>query len=103
VAKVEKRTTIVDVARDAGVSYKTVSRVLNGEPHVKPDLQRRVHEAAKRLNYHPNLLAQGLVSRRSYLIGLVYENPSASYVVELQKGVLDRLSSERYRIVVIPV
>ncbi len=103
VAKVEKRTTIVDVARDAGVSYKTVSRVLNGEPHVRPDLQKRVHEAAKRLNYHPNLLAQGLVSRRSYLIGLVYENPSASYVVELQKGVLDRLSSERYRLVVIPV
>lgn len=91
-ARVEKRTTIVDVARDAGVSYKTVSRVLNGEPHVTPDLQKRVHEAAKRLNYHPNLLAQGLVSRRSYLIGLVYENPSASYVVELQKGVLDRLS-----------
>lgn len=103
VARVEKRTTIVDVARDAGVSYKTVSRVLNGEPHVKPELQKRVHEAAKRLNYHPNLLAQGLVSRRSYLIGLVYENPSASYVVELQKGVLDRLATERYRLVVIPV
>lgn len=98
-----KRVTIVDVARDAGVSYKTVSRVLNGEPHVKSELRERVRASAKRLNYHPNLLAQGLVSRRSFLLGLVYENPSSSYVVELQMGVLDRLKGERYRLLVIPV
>jgi len=98
-----RRTTIIDVARVAGVSYKTVSRVLNGEPHVKPDLRDRVRAAATALNYHPNVLAQGLVRQRSYLLGLVSENPSSSYGFELQMGVLERLKSERYRLVMIPV
>jgi LacI family transcriptional regulator len=98
-----KRSTIIDVARVAGVSTKTVSRVLNGEPHVTSDLQARVHAAVTQLKYQPNVLAQGLVRRRSYLIGLVYENPSPSYVVELQMGALHRLTNERYRLVVLPV
>lgn len=99
----ERRTTIVDVGREAGVSTKTVSRVLNGEPHVTEDVRKRVRAAAKALNYHPNILARALVQRRSHLIGLLYENPSPSYVVDLQKGVLHRLRDERYRMVVIPV
>jgi len=98
-----KRTTILDVSRLAGVSAKTVSRVLNGEPHVTDALQERVRAAAAQLNYHPNAFAQGLVRQRSHLIGLVYENPSPSYVVDLQMGVLDRLNGEAYRLVVVPV
>ena len=98
-----RRNTIVDVGRQAGVSTKTVSRVFNDEPHVSDDVRRRVKAAAEALNYHPNVMAQALVRRRSYLIGLVYENPSPSYVVELQQGVLERLKDERYRLVVIPV
>jgi LacI family transcriptional regulator len=98
-----KRTTIVDVGRHAGVSTKTVSRVFNDEPHVSTAVKERVRAAAEALNYHPNVFAQSLVRRRSHLIGLVYEKPSASYVVELQMGVLDRLEGERYRLIVIPV
>lgn len=98
-----KRTTITDVAKLAGVSPKTVSRVLNDEPHVTAEVRERVNAASRELNYHPNILAQGLVKRRSYLLGLVYENPSPSYVVELQMGVLERLKRERYRLIVIPV
>lgn len=98
-----RRTTIVDVARLAGVSTKTVSRVFNDEPNVREEVRQAVRSAAEALNYHPNVLAQALVRRRSHLIGLVYENPSPSYVVELQMGVLDRLKNERYRLVVIPV
>jgi LacI family transcriptional regulator len=103
VARGAKRTTIVDVGRLAEVSAKTVSRVFNDEPHVSADVKERVRAAAARLNYHPNVLAQALVRRRSHLIGLIYENPSPSYVVELQMGVLDRLRGERYRLVVIPI
>lgn len=99
----QRRTTIVDVARHAGVSIKTVSRVFNGQPHVTPEVTRRVREAALAVNYHPNMLARALVQRRSHLIGLVYENPSPSYVVDLQKGVLERLRDEHYRLVVIPI
>ena len=98
-----RRITIVDVARTAGVSTKTVSRVLNGEPHVTDAVRDRVREAVRTLDYHPNIMAQGLARQRSHLIGLVYENPSPSYVVDLQMGVLDRLRGERYRLVVLPV
>lgn len=98
-----KRTTILDVSRLAGVSAKTVSRVLNDQPHVSADIRERVQDAARALNYHPNVLAQALVRRQSHLIGLVYEKPSPSYVVDLQQGVLNRLEDERYRMVVIPV
>ena len=98
-----KRTTIVDVGRHAGVSTKTVSRVFNDEPHVSDEVKRRVRLSAAALNYHPNVFAQSLVRRRSHLIGLVYEKPSASYVVELQEGVLEALQGGRYRLIVIPV
>ncbi len=98
-----RRITIVDVARHAGVSTKTVSRVLNGEPHVTDAVRDRVRETVSALDYHPNIMAQGLARQRSHLIGLVYENPSPSYVVDLQMGVLDRLRGERYRLVVLPV
>jgi LacI family transcriptional regulator len=93
----------VDVGRRAGVSTKTVSRVFNEQPNVSEAVRLRVRAAALELDYHPNVLAQALVRRRSHLIGLVYENPSPSYVVELQRGVLDRLRLDRYRLVVIPV
>lgn len=102
-AKNTKRTTIVDVARVAAVSTKTVSRVFNDEPHVSEAIRKRVRAAADTLDYHPNVFAQALVRQRSHLIGLVYENPSPGYVVDLQMGVLERLKGERYRLVVIPV
>jgi LacI family transcriptional regulator len=103
VAAERVRATIVDVGREAGVSTKTVSRVFNGERHVSTAVRQRVHAAAESLNYHPNMMARALVRRRSHLIGLVYENPSPNYVVELQKGVLHRLRDERYRLVVVPI
>lgn len=65
-------------------------------------MRRKVKEAAAALDYHPNLAAQSLIARRSYLIGLTYERPSPSYVVELQNGALGRLENERYRLVVLP-
>lgn len=102
-ARGEKRATIIDVAKLAQVSPKSVSRVFNDEPHITPALRKKVLRAAKELNYHPNVLAQGLVRRQSYLIGLVYEKPSPSYVVELQRGALERLHGERYRLIVLPV
>ena len=98
-----RRATIVDVGLKAGVSIKTVSRVFNDAPNVSAAVRERVREAAQELDYHPNVFAQGLVRRRSHLIGLLYENPSPSYVVELQMGVLDRLRLAHYRLVVIPV
>lgn len=82
--------TITDVAEKAGVSMKTVSRVLNEEPRVSPQTRERVLEAVAALNYKPNAMARGLASRRSLLIGLVCENPSLHYVHSVQLGAMRR-------------
>lgn len=86
----------------AGVSPKTVSRVLNDEPFVKDAVRDKVKAVARELNYQPNITAKGLITRKSYMIGLTYERPSPSYVVELQRGVLERLNDERYRMIILP-
>jgi len=98
-----KRTTIVDVGRRAGVSTKTVSRVFNDSPNVSEEVRCRVRRAAAELHYHPNVFAQALVRRRSHLIGLLYDNPSPSYVINLQMGMIARLEGEHYRLMVVPV
>lgn len=85
-----------------GVTPKTVSRALNDAPHVSKAVRQKVKEAAAALDYHPNLAAQSLIARRSFLIGLTYERPSPSYVVELQNGALSRLENGRYRLIVLP-
>src|SRR3546814_16986587 len=91
----EKRSTSIDIAKLAQVSPKSVSRVFNNEPHISPALRKKVLRAATELNYHPNDLAQGLVRRQSYLIGLIYEKPSPSYVVELQRVALEKSEERR--------
>lgn len=66
-----RNATIHDVARRAGVSYQTVSRVINNHPSVAPATRQRVQGAIEELGYRPSLLAKGLVTRRSQLIGIV--------------------------------
>jgi LacI family transcriptional regulator len=62
---------MTDVARLAGVSHQTVSRVLNGSPQVRPETRDRVLAAVAELDYRPNAMARGLVSRRSKVLGVV--------------------------------
>src|SRR6185503_16838785 len=61
----------VDVARVAGVSQKTVSRVFNDEPYVSGDVRQRVLDAAEQLGYRPNNAARALASGRTRSIGMV--------------------------------
>lgn len=60
-----------DVARLAGVSHQTVSRVLNGHTNVRPATRQRVLDAIRQLNYHPNNSARALVTRRARTIGVI--------------------------------
>ena len=92
------RKTIDDVAEAAGVAIKTVSRVLNNEPNVRDETRARVQAVVKALNYHPSLSARSLAGRRSYLIGLVYDNPSANYVVDVQHGAMTRCRQQRFQL-----
>jgi LacI family transcriptional regulator len=83
-------TTINDVAARAGVSIKTVSRVVNREPNVAPATRERVEAVLVELDYRPNLFARSLAGSRSYLLSLLFDNPSPSYVYDLQLGALRR-------------
>ncbi|MFH9352232.1 LacI family DNA-binding transcriptional regulator [Kitasatospora sp. NPDC017646] len=67
----QRQPVMADVAKLAGVSHQTVSRVLNGAPHVRPDTRDRVLAAIRELDYRPNSAARALVTRRSQTLGVV--------------------------------
>lgn len=67
-ARRRQQVTIRHVAADAGVSLQTVSRVINNEPTVRPEMMRRVHASIDKLGYVPSIAAQRLSGSRSYLI-----------------------------------
>ena len=83
------RVRIEDVAEAAGVSMKTVSRVLNHEPNVSDATRKRVEAAFEKLKYRPHPSARVLAGRRSYLVAILYDNPSNNYLMEVEQGVLD--------------
>ena len=95
-----KPASIYDVAKRAGVSIKTVSRVVNRQSNVSDATRERVMLAVDALSYRPNIFARGLASERSFLIGLLYDNPSAGYIAALQVGVLTRCREEGYHLIV---
>lgn len=97
-----RKPTINDVARLANVSKKTVSRVINDGPFVHKDTRERVQKVIDETGYVPDPQARGLAFRRSFLIGLVYENPNAQYVVNIQMGLLDALRGSGFELVVHP-
>lgn len=77
-----------DVARLAGVSMKTVSRVFNNEKYVSDDKKEAILKVAAELNYQPLMVARGLASGRSYMIGLFVDDPSGDYVSKVMRGLL---------------
>jgi len=92
--------TIVDVAAQAGVSIKTVSRVLNHEPGVQEATREQVLKVVAALKYRPKLSARSLAGARSFLIGLLYYDPSAAFVAGVQKGATLRCREAGYHLVV---
>lgn len=95
--------TIHDVAERAGVSIKTVSRVLNKEPNVRPATRERVLAAAESLHYRPSMSARSLAGSRSFLIALFWDNPSAHYIGDLQRGAVSRCREDGYHLVLEPL
>jgi LacI family transcriptional regulator len=81
--------TIEDVARVAGVSAMTVSRVINRGKNVRESTRKKVLEAIEQLNYSPNAAARSLAAGEATHIGLLYSNPSASYLSKFLVGALD--------------
>lgn len=82
--------TIVDVAKKAGVSVSTVSYALSGVRRISTETRQRVMLAVEELNYHPNLLARGLINKRTKIIALLYPAVASDYLDDVQ---LDFISS----------
>ena len=96
------KSTIKDVAALAGVSFKTVSRVMNREGTVKPETLEKVNKAIQTLNYQPNNAARNLAGTSSYAIGFVYDNPNAYYVIDMQNGILEECREKGYELIIHP-
>lgn len=95
--------TINDVARVAGVSKKTVSRVINASPLLRTDTREKVARVIAELGYVPNPQARALALRRNFLIALLHDNPNAQTVLNVQEGILDVIRDTDFALVVHPV
>lgn len=92
--------TIQDVAKHAGVSPMTVSRVINGEKNVRETTREVVNASIRELNYAPNPAARSLASAALIRIGLLYSNPSSAYLSEFLVGGLEQCSLANVQLVV---
>ena len=91
---------MTEIARLAGVSQSTVSRVLNGNTPVAPEKQAAVLEVMGRLNYRPNMAAQGLVSGRSLQIGVLTRHLGSPFFIEILRGVAQAMEGTSYHPVI---
>ncbi|MDR1568099.1 MAG: catabolite control protein A [Streptococcaceae bacterium] len=91
--------TIYDVAREANVSMATVSRVVNGNPNVKPLTRERVLDVITRLDYRPNAVARGLASKRSTTIGVIIPDIANTYFSTLARGIDDVAMMYKYDLI----
>jgi len=91
--------TIYDVAREAGVSMATVSRVVNGNPNVKPNTRKKVMAAIERLGYRPNAVARGLASKKTTTVGVIIPDISSLFFSELARGIEDIATMYKYNII----
>ena len=94
--------TIIDVAKHAGVSIKTVSRVINNVKTVRPQIRDRVTRAIEKLDYHPNPSARALGGNRSYLLALLYDVSCGYYATGVLAGAAERCRAANYQIVMQP-
>src|SRR5699024_2119660 len=90
--------TIYDVAREANVSMATVSRVINGNPNVKPVTRKKVLRTIEELGYRPNAVARGLASKKTTTVGVITPDISSMFFAELARGIDDIANMYKYNI-----
>jgi LacI family transcriptional regulator len=87
-----------DVAARAGVSLKSVSRVVNGEAHVSEKLRAKVSAAVEALGYVPDVAARSLAGARSFVVGVLFDNPSPNYNMKVQAGAYEACRDAGYHL-----
>lgn len=96
--KTSEEITIIDVANEAGVSYSTVSRVVNNKTYVNAETRQKVLQAMTRLGYQANLQARSLAGGRSNVIGLLVIDLTTQYMGEIIQGIDDVLAANQYEL-----
>ncbi len=100
VKETENMPNIKMIARKAGVSISTVSRVMNGSKPVSPELQKRVYDAVKQMDYKPNSIARSLILNKTNLIGVVVPDVSNSFHAQLLSGVEGYAAEADYGVII---
>lgn len=94
--KTRDDVTIIDVANEAGVSYATVSRVVNNKGSINPETREKVLRAMAKLGYVANLQARSLAGGRSHVVGLLVHGIDTAYIGEIIRGIDDELANANY-------
>jgi len=94
----QAHATMSDVARKAGVSMKSVSRVINHELHVSKALRLKVETAIAALNYVPDTAARSLAGARSFTVGVLFDNPSPNYTMKVVSGAYAACIERQYHL-----
>ncbi len=101
-----KKITLKDVARHAGVSYQTVSKVLRGQKQVTPEVRQRIYAAVDALGYRPNVAARNLRTRSSHLIGYSWQPDRQGYfnpvLEQFEQSIVDAAEKYGYHILLFP-
>jgi|TARA_B110000914_G_scaffold28017_1_gene20826 LacI family transcriptional regulator len=100
--KIKNVATMQDVAKEARVSLKTVSRVINKEPNVSKKTVEKVQNVIDAIDYQPNSFAQTLARGRTRIIGLLYDTPSPNYISHIMEGVLAQCYKSDYEVIIHP-
>src|SRR5262245_37738140 len=90
------RPTIFDVARVSGVSYSTVSRVVNGHDHIRDETRQRVQAAMAELGYVAHVSARTLATGRSRMVGLLVQEVESPFFLGVIRGVDQQVASSGY-------
>ncbi len=94
--------TIYDVAKQAGVSIKTVSRVVNAESYIAPATAEKVHQAIAALGYVPNSAARRLAKRKSSILAVIFHNNSWNWISDVHRGAIEARLQTGYEILMSP-
>ncbi len=89
-----------DIAEDLGLSVMTISKALRNHADVSKETRERVLKRARELHYQPNLIAQSLVTRRTYMVGLIIPDLMHSFFAEVAKGIARTLEPRSYQMVI---
>ena len=98
-SKKQRRTSLKDLAQELGVSIATVSRALRNSPEIGKDMQQRVKELAKKMNYRPNPFAQSLRKEAPKIIGVVVPNLVTHYYAAVLDGIEDEARRAGYSVI----